>query len=209
MIRAKASCASLLICLLAAAAPAQEHPPYLPPRDVAMNYQRTQTGKSGSRVVRAYYSVRNRKLGVEILNARTYVIMLLDEGKIQTVTPQSRSYLKMPFGFNGVTNMLPNQQMQFAKRGIDQVAGLARTVWDMQGTQIRGQACITGDGVILYGAGEEDTRGGGAIRARMVQYGAQPDSLFTPPKGYKIIEGRQAPSGATGSILGAGPDAPR
>ena len=209
MVRAIASCASMLSFVLAAAAPAQEHPPYLPTRDVAIDYQLTQTGKSGARVVRAYYSAGNRKLRIEILNAPSYVIILLDERKIQTMMPQSLSYAEMPLDFNSMADILPNPKMQFAKRGTDQVAGLACTLWDLQSTQIKGQACITDDGVILYGAGEEDARGGGAIRARVVQYGPQPDSLFTPPEGYKMIEGRQAPYGATGSILGPGPHAPQ
>ena len=179
--------------LLAAcgAALAQERPPTAPTRDVLVSYRATapaQGGRApaGAHDLRVATTQGGKLMRVEGVGAGgAYVIVDRTTQRMTMVMPQDRRFMEMPANDAFARGFVLNEGMTFAKKGAETVAGLKCTVWEVTSREGAGTACVTDDGVLLRGRGND---GKGGIEATAVKYGAQPSSLFKPPADFSKIE---------------------
>lgn len=199
--RAGGIVAGALLALLAGTAPGSarddNRPLLAPARDVMVQYRvlgREGTGSS----LRVRFS--GEKLRVEPSAMKGYVIVDRAAGQALVVVEAQHSYVEMPGGGTIARDLLLSPKMRFTKRGTERVAGLDCTVWDVEspGGQT-GTACITTDGVVLRGAGQDPKRGSGSLEATEVTYAPQPPELFQPPPDYRRVDFPPVPPAGTTS----------
>jgi len=173
------------------AALAQERPPVAPTRDVLVTYRATPPAQAGrpappAQVLRVATTQGGRLMRVEGMGAGgAYVIVDRTTQRMVMVIPQDRRYMEMPANDAFARGFVLNDSMTFVKRGGETVAGLKCTVWEVTSREGAGTACVTSDGVLLRGRGND---GKGGIEATAVKYGAQPAALFKPPADFSRIE---------------------
>lgn len=192
--------------LAAGAAWAQERPPVAPTRDVLVTYRATAPAQAGGRVppgaqeIRVATTQAGRLLRIEGMGAGgAYVIVDRGTQRMVMVMPQDRRFMEMPANDAFARGFVLNESMTFARRGGETVAGLKCTVWEVTSREGAGTACITEDGVLLRGRGND---GKGGIEATAVKYGPQPAALFKPPAGFSKIE--MPPGMGSGGAPGSG-----
>jgi hypothetical protein len=101
------------------------------------------------------------------------------------VMPQDRRFMEMPVNDAFARGFVLNEGMTFVRRGTETVAGLKCTLWEVTSREGAGSACVTDDGVLLRGRGND---GKGGIEATAVRYGPQPAALFRPPADFTKLE---------------------
>lgn len=175
--------AALAVAMLAAAptgapAGAQEHPLTTPTRDVDVTYR----AGSGPQPVeqRSRYRAADQKVRLDTPTPGVYMIVDQRARSIAMVSDADHGVVEMPLrGAAGPAGVAPGQD--FARRGVDQVVGLACTEWET--VDSLGQptaACFTADGVLLRAR-----RGAQVfVIASRVTYGPLDPQLFTVPAGY-------------------------
>ncbi len=180
--------------LLAAsgAALAQDRPPVAPTRDVIVSYRATAPAQAGARVPQGTHNIRvattqgGRLLRVEGVGAGgAYVIVDRTTQRMVMVMPQDRRYVEMPASDAFARGFVLNESMTFVKRGAETVAGLKCTLWEVTSREGAGTACVTNDGVLLRGRGND---GKGGIEATSVKYGPQAAALFKPPADFSRLD---------------------
>lgn len=173
------------------AALAQERPPVAPTRDVLVTYRATAPAQAGrpaspAQTLRVATTQGGRLMRVEGMGAGgAYVIVDRTTQRMVMVMPQDRRFMEMPANDAFARGFVLNDAMTFVKRGGETVAGLKCTVWEVTSRDGAGTACVTSDGVLLRGRGND---GKGGIEATAVKYGAQAATLFKPPAGFSKIE---------------------
>ena len=175
------------------AALAQERPQVAPTRDVLVTYRATapapaQAGRPAppAQSLRVATTQGGRLMRIEGMGAGgAYVIVDRTTQRMVMVMPQDRRYMEMPANDAFARGFVLNDAMTFVKRGDETVAGLRCTVWEVTSREGAGTACVTGDGVLLRGRGND---GKGGIEATAVKYGAQPAALFKPPANFSKVE---------------------
>jgi hypothetical protein len=181
-------------CLPGTAAFAADHPPYVPTRDVAVAYRlQLSTGPKGEQSVRMAYTAASGRVRIEAsADADSmlpgYMLIDLAEGRLIMVVDQMRTFMEMPFDARTGAALMLSDKMAFSRHGMEKVAGLLCTSWDVTSGQTHARLCITADGVILHAEGSDPKRGEGRLDAVSVSYTAQPANLFVPPAGYHKIE---------------------
>lgn len=202
--------ALVLAAAPAAAALAQERPTMLPTRDVMVTYRASgpapaSPGASGPAAMRQQEMkvamlAGGKMMRIEGLGggaaAGGYVIVDRDAQRMTMVVTQDRRYMEMPANDAVSRGFLLNESMTFARRGLETVAGVKCTLWEVTSREGAGSVCVTDDGVMLRARGQD---GRGGLEAIAVQYGPQPASLFRPPADFSKIEipggaGRPPPS---------------
>jgi hypothetical protein len=187
-----------------AAALAQERPTMLPTRDVMVTYRASgpapaspgasAPGASGPAATRQQdmkvaIMAGGKLMRIEALGggaaAGGYVIVDRDAQRMTMVITQDRRYMEMPANDAVSRGFLLNESMTFARRGLETVAGVKCTLWDVTSKEGAGSVCVTDDGVMLRARGQD---GRGALEATAVQYAPQPASLFRPPADFAKIE---------------------
>ena len=171
---------------------AQDRPPTAPTRDVLVTYRATgpaQGGRSQPQDLRVATTAGGKLLRVEGMgggqSAGAYVIVDRTTQRMMMVMPQDRRYMEMPANDAFARGFVLNDAMSFTRRGSETVAGLKCTLWEVTSREGAGSACVTDDGVLLRGRGND---GKGGIEATAVKYGPQPASLFKPPADFSRIE---------------------
>jgi len=178
---------------------AQERPPVAPTRDVLVTYRATAPAQAGrpaapAQSLRVAITQGGRLMRVEGMGAGgAYVIVDRTTQRMVMVMPQDRRYMELPANDAFARGFVLNDAMTFVKRGGETVAGLKCTVWEVTSRDGAGTACVTSDGVLLRGRGND---GKGGIEATAVRYGAQAAALFKPPADFAKIE---MPSGVAPS----------
>jgi hypothetical protein len=114
-----------------------------------------------------------------------YVIVDRTTQRMVMVMPQDRRFMEMPVNDAFARGFVLNEGMTFVKRGTETVAGLKCTLWEVTSREGAGSACVTDDGVLLRGRGND---GKGGIEATAVRYGPQPAALFRPPADFTKLE---------------------
>jgi hypothetical protein len=193
------SALSLLI-LIAAGPPAtaQQQPPAMPSRDVAVRYRVPDSPPTTDRVAWLAAEGRMRTEGRALTRRVTHVIdtrssnvtALLDSertyhdlGRVASAMTQDYSFIR--------------PGMRLTREGADRVAGLACTIWrvEVQGRSpddVR-RACITEDGVplrLVEGRGADAET---LYEATEVSYEPQDPARFRVPQGYQPLSG-EAPA---------------
>jgi hypothetical protein len=162
---------------------AQEHPPFLPTRDFTISYQIGQSTQRATQGLLVSFSARGYRFHIEATGQPGWIIFDPELRRAFAVVPQSRAFIELPFDPSSAQQFMLNDQMNFARRGTDRVAGFACTVWDVRSERGTGRICMTEDGVMLRGSNSQ-----GFMEVAALQYGAQPDELFQPPPGFRKLD---------------------
>lgn len=190
---------ALVLAVAPGAALAQERPTMLPTRDVTVTYRASGPapalpGASGPATMRQQdmkvaIVAGGKLMRIEGLGggaaAGGYVIVDRDAQRMTMVVTQDRRYMEMPANDAVSRGFLLNESMTFARRGLETVAGVKCTQWEVTSREGAGNVCVTDDGVMLRARGQD---GRGGLEAISVQYGPQPASLFRPPADFSKIE---------------------
>ena len=178
-----------LLSATASGAMAQDHPAFVPQRDVTVTYAISGLGKEGNgpTSVRVAVASGGTRARIEPDSLPGYMIMDRTDNRFMMVMAAQRIYMEMPGAMNRADEYMLNDKMHFVRKGRDRVAGYRCTNWDMTSPKMSGSGCITDDGVILRG--ETQTQDGPVrIIATAVSYAAVPDNLFRPPAGFQRME---------------------
>lgn len=189
---------------------AQERPPIAPTRDVLVTYRATAPAQAGARMPQGAQDIRvattagGRLLRIEGAGAGgAYIIVDRTTQRMAMVMPQDRRYMEMPANDAFARGFVLTESMTFARKGTETVAGLKCTVWEVTSREGAGTACVTEDGVLLRGRGNDGKAG---LEATGVKYGPQPAALFKPPADFAKFEmpAGGIPGGPQGAAPGSG-----
>jgi hypothetical protein len=186
------------------AAMAADHPPFLPTRDVAVDYQvevtQSKTEPQAPHSVKVAYSAASGRVRIEQATAPGYMLIDRAGGSMTLVMEPMQSYMNMPFDSKAGAGLLLNDKMKFTRAGSDKVAGLSCNLWDVVSDSTTARLCITDDGVVLRGQGSDPKRGEGKLLATSVSYASQPATRFNPPQGFNKMEMPALPPGLMGKM---------
>jgi hypothetical protein len=182
--------AGLLLASVLAAAPglaalAQDRPPLRPTRDVDVTYRSEQSGQ----VLEQRTRFAGQRMRLDTPTPGLYVIVDYAAQRMSMVSDADRGVLDMRLP-PGVAPGTAATGATYVRRGIDRVAGLACTEWDVRDNRGQvAQTCFTDDGVLLRAR-----RGPQVLAvATRVAYGAIDPALFAVPPGYARAAKREAP----------------
>ena len=180
----------------APSAAAQERPPAMPGRDVAVTYRMAAGGMPEMRIA---WLTAEQRMRLD-MPGQGYMIVDQRGQRAFMVMDEARMVMEIPFAQNTQRMAQLPQGARLTREGQDRVADTACTVWSYLENGRTGRTCITEDGVVLrvVGAGgPEET-----MEAIAVSYGAQDAARFRPPSGYGAMA---MPSLAGGPPPGALP----
>ena len=165
---------------LAAAMPvaAQERPPIVPSRDVAVTYQIKAAPQPMEERWRFHAADQLARLDV---GNQTYMLSDMRGHTATMVSDRDRKAVQMPMPGPDLAGM---SGQSFRRLGTLTIAGVPCTEW--QTTDIRGRdviACLTVDGVLLRARHGEQV----AVEASSVSYDRQDPALFAVPAGYQRV----------------------
>ncbi len=179
-----------LLCAAPGLAMAQDHPIYLPTRDVTVTYSFSGTGRTAHQpgTLRIAIAAGGTRARIEPDAMPGYMILDRAHNQMMMVLAPQHMYMEMPGAMNRADEYLLNDKMRFARKGSDTVIGYRCTVWEMSSDKGTGTGCITDDGVILRGESTNKDGSTAHVTATAVAYGALSDSLFAPPAGFQRME---------------------
>ncbi len=186
------------LCGVAALLPAgmawaqQDHPLYLPTRDVAVTYTIDHHGPGAAKQAHMYFSARTNRLRLETPNRRGFLIIDRTAKTMTVVMGEQHVYFQMPLNAEMATGFILNGDMKFVRGASETIAGQPCTEWQVESSRANGTVCVTKDGVLLLGRGRDKNGSGGGLQAEEVSYDPQPMALFVPPAGFKQIDISQA-----------------
>ncbi len=190
--------AALAVLLSLAAAPvlAQDRPPIVPTRDVAVTYRFLGAGMPAG-APQAMQVAWLASAGLMRTDMPGMGWMVADQraGKAFMVMEQMRMVMDVPVGQAGGPQGLP-PNATFRREGNATVAGLPCTIWVYQDGQSQGRSCITAEGVMLRAEGTHQGHSGG-MEATRVEFAAQDPARFRRPQGYQTM---QVPQGMPGGM---------
>lgn len=194
--------ATLALLLFAAPAVAQDRPPIMPTRDVAVTY-RVGGGQPGD--MQMAWLTAQGLMRMDMPGgpggSGGFMVVNPQAGSGFMVMPSMRMVMDMPAGAGGVNNFArASQTARFTREGTDRVANTPCTIWRVEDRGDTARVCTTADGVTLRATAAGGGPGAqGAMEATRVEYGAQDAARFARPQGYQTT---QMPGG------GAAPPAP-
>lgn len=178
---------STLSLLAAAPALADDHPPFMPTRDVSVTYSLSNTRPGAPREARMSYLASAGKMRLEAAGQPGYVIIDRPNGRMILVMSNQHLYTEMPIKSDLASGFLLNDQMKFRRVGSDTIAGIPCTEWEVQAPQASGVVCVTNDGVLLAGHGSDKDGTSAALKATAVSFKSEPPQFFAPPPGYQKV----------------------
>jgi hypothetical protein len=182
----------------AGAAVAQDRPAIAPTKDVTVEYSFKVTPKGApvqqgqSKMSTAAGGTRMR---IDGFVPGGYMIRDRAGGHTAMVMDTQHMVMEMPFDPARAGPFAMRENLKFARKGTDTVAGVRCTVWETQGDQGSGTACITDDGVMLRGE-SSGPNGQVQMTPTSVSYAPLADSVFQAPAGCQKM---QVPAGAGGA----------
>jgi len=214
--------AAFLLAAGVTAATAQDRPPLMPARDVAVTYQVQPEGAPQPQLVRVFFKGGGGLMRVDgppappgsNLPGGIQGDMVMDrDAKIMTVVLNTpRIFMEIPERDTIRSPFVLDESMQFTRSGTGSVAGQGCTNWSITAGQGNATACVTADGVVLSEQGVDGQGNKGRLVATEIHYGALPPDLFKPPAGFQRVshpanmgQGLGGPAGAPGGAPGGGP----
>lgn len=182
------------LAALARPAAAQDHPPYMPTRDVAVTYRIARVNQTGLREARLYFSASADKERLEQDPTQSYAIIDPVAKRMTLVMVPRHAYLEVPYDIETAPGFVLSGRMSFTRIGSETIAGLPCTNWAVKSDTITGTACVTTDGVMLHGQGHDQKGNGSDLLATAVAYAPQPVDLFAPPTNFQKLAVMQRPS---------------
>lgn len=170
--------ATLVLCLLAGTAVAQERPSLVPTRDVDITYHLLGPHPGTLHMSTQANTGLTR---VDNPNQHGYAIIDRRNHHMTMVMTERQTYIEAPTA--GAEQHSPDLDptARFTRQGTDTVAGLRCTVWEYANDHMSGSACVTDDGVLLR---SRDSTGQHGLEAAEVSYVSRPDADFHPPPGF-------------------------
>jgi hypothetical protein len=182
-----------LFLLLPIIAHAQEHPHFLPSKDVVVTY-RLAGGDMGNGVqkLQVTYADGGQRERVDYFRwveaKYPFSALIIDRAadKMIAINGEAQAYIETNIGKMMTPDMrFSSPDMHYTRLAITAVADQPCTDWTIQPLDIKvrgGTVCVTDDGLIL-----RVTQTGVAtpgMVALSVTYGAPPDSAFAVPEGF-------------------------
>jgi hypothetical protein len=200
---------ALALVLGAASARAEDQPPLVPTRDVAVTYH-VQDPQGAMRVVHMDFDAADQRVHIDMTDRPGFMVIDHKAGQVTLVNPTSKNYMQVPAPPAMGNLMFRSPDLHFTRKSTSKVAGISCTVWVLAaGNGAGGDACITADGVVLSGRPANSTDPATGIEAVSVVYGPQPASLFAPPAGFQRIQPGPPPGAPGAPALGTpAPGAP-
>lgn len=192
------------LALAAGPARAQEHPLYLPTRDVTVVYAVTSKQNAAPSQARMLYSASAERMRLDAPGQQGFVIIDHADKQVTVVMLAQHLYMQQPLDPNMATGFMLNASMKFSRTGSKTIAGTPCTEWAVQSTRASGNVCVSKDGVVLEGHGTDHDGNGGGVQAVSVNYAAQPADMFAPPAGFTkmAMPPMPQPGGAPGGAGG-------
>ena len=216
---------TLALLLCAAPALAQDRPPIMPTRDVAVTY-RVGGGQPGE--MQMSWLTAQGLMRMDMPGGQGFMVVNVQAGSGFMVMPSMRMVMDMPAGAGGVNNFArASQTARFTREGSDRVANTPCTLWRVEDRGDTARVCTTADGVTLRatpaggGPGDNSPQGGtggspgsspggiqGAMEAIRVEYGTQDATRFARPQGYQTMQMPGAGAAAPAPAPAAGGNFP-
>ncbi len=186
-----------VVVALAGAAPAgaADEPVYLPTRDVTIDYTVTSPNREPEQA-RVAVQAGGAHLRLDSEAVPGPVLIDRDRATAVLVYPPAKLFTELPARGFRLDRLIAEGHPQFTRIGAGEVIGLHCTEYRIVASQGSGQGCLTDDGVLLRGRGQDMKGRGGAVLATAVRYGPVPASAFVPPHGYQEL-----PPGALQALL--------
>ncbi len=183
--------------LAMAPAYANDHPAFLPDRDVVVGYDVSDPGRPVAQYQLRYLAA-GRQARIDDRAHGTYFLVNLPAGRAELVVPGLHSVVDAPdlSGLSAQVNDAGNAR--FTPLGQGHFAGLDCEKYLVLAAEGSGTACLTPDGVILHFAGH-DARGSVEVTANAVTFQPVSEADLVPPDGFSRIT---LPPGALQQLLG-------
>jgi hypothetical protein len=112
--------------------------------------------------------------------------MLVDQAAQSTamVVPNEQMVMELPFQDGPQAQFQLNERMRFTRRGVDTVATMRCTTWDVVLEKAHGAVCVSDDGIVLRSSGQDEAGRRTLIEAVSVSFAPAPASDFTLPADY-------------------------
>jgi hypothetical protein len=198
---------ALALVLGAGSALANDQPPLIPTRDVAVTYH-VQDSQGAPHVIHMYFDAADQRVHIDVSDRPGFLVIDHKANEVMMVNSATHSYVQVPAPPAMGNLMFRNPDLHLTRKGTETVAGHSCTIWQLnQANSAGGDACITADGVVLSGRPANAPSANTGLEAVSVVYGPQPASLFAAPSGYQRIQPTLAP-GAGGSVGAPPPGSP-
>lgn len=188
--------AALAACLLAGPALAADvRPALLPARDAAVTYRVA----GGAGLVRVAFRGGGGAMRFEMEGQASYGILDRQAGVLVLVLAGGRLRTDLPVGDEIERFLHGAASADYARRGEDVIAGQRCTIWQARAPEGDGTGCLTADGVLLRGTGQDRQGHTVSLEAVDVSYAPLPPAAFVPPAGARRFSpepGRPLPEGA-------------
>jgi hypothetical protein len=176
---------------------ANDHPAFLPSRDVVVGYDVSAPGRPAAEYQLQYLAAGERAR-IDDPAHGTYLLVDLPAGRAELVVPGLHSVVDAP-DLSGLTAQIDDAgNARFTPLGPGNYAGLGCEKYLVLAAQGSGTVCLTPDGVILHFAGR-DAHGSAEVTANSVSFQPVSEEDLAPPDGFSRIT---LPPGALQQLLG-------
>jgi len=169
-----------------------DRPLSLPRDDVAVTYRYDGAPEGSPRQMQITYADKGERVRIEYFRwpeAKVpYLALIFDRpaNRLISVQPERKAYIDRQIGNHINPGALLPPNMLFTRQGTSSVAHAPCTEWTIvppDKPDVSGTACVTGDGIVLHLASTKPTVT--TLTATNIHYGAPPDGVFDPPKGFR------------------------
>ena len=174
--------------LAQAPAAAPDHPLMAPSREASVLYRMTKAG-----VPAVELRITTRAGGSPMrIDMPDGAYMLVDQAaqSMAMVVPDEQMVMELPFQDGPQEQFQLNERMRFTRRGIETVATLRCTTWDVTLDKARGAVCVSDDGILLRSSGQDEAGRRTLIEAVSVSFAPAPESDFIPPPDFDHMVAR-------------------
>ncbi len=178
------------------AQPGPAQPPLQPTREASVLYRISARG-SPPLEVRITTLPEAAAMRIDMPD-RTYMLVNQAEHRMAMVVPEELMVMDLPYQAGVQDQFLLNSRMKFTRRGVETVATVRCTLWDVLLDGNHAVVCVTDDGVLLRSVSMDADGKRSTIEAISVSYTPAPASDFLPPQGFDHMAGPGGTGGRTG-----------
>lgn len=160
-----------------------ERPLLAPAREASVLYRMTKTGAEPVEV-RVTTEAGGSPLRIDLPDG-AYVIVDQPAHSTAMVVPNEQTVMELPFEDGPQTQFQLNERMRFTRRGVDTVATVRCTTWDVALDRVHGVVCVSDDGILLRSSGQDGAGGRSLIEAVSVSFAPASASDFVPPADFE------------------------
>lgn len=162
-------------------------PPLLPTREASVLYR---ISARDNQVIEVRITTLPDAVAMRIdMPDRTYMLVNQAEHRMAMVVPEELMVMDLPYQAGVQDQFLLNNRMKFTRRGVDTVATVHCTSWDVLLDGNHATVCVTDEGVLLRSVSVDADGKRNTIEAISVSYTPAPASDFLPPQGFDHMAG--------------------